>query len=141
MTTAKKYFGIWEKYEDVVDSLANTGYSNSQEQDRKNWRENNPNFPTDKEILWAAYDYEDYSGSATIFFKKNGKLMEYGGSHCSCNGLEEDAFSATETSWEALAMRNPDGSLYGYGAHDSEAIEAIKALVDKNEKKPKKGTK
>lgn len=40
------------------------------------------------EILAAAYTYEDYSGSAYVLFRKDGKLFAVNGGHCSCFGLE-----------------------------------------------------
>ena len=76
-----------------------------------------------------------------MFFTKKGKLYEYGGSHCSCNGLEDSTVSAGETSWEALAMRNPDGQRWGHGNHSAEAQNALVALVKKNAKPPKKAKK
>lgn len=41
-------------------------------------------------ILGACYTYEDYSGSAAVFFfdKATRKFYEVHGSHCSCYGLE-----------------------------------------------------
>ena len=54
------------------------------------------------EILLASYTYEDYSGSAYVLFRKDGKLWEVHGSHCSCYGLEEDQWDPEETSLEHL---------------------------------------
>ena len=56
-------------------------------------------------ILFAAYRYEDYSGSALVIYSKDGKLYEVNGSHCSCYGLE-DQWQPEETSIEALKMRD-----------------------------------
>lgn len=39
-------------------------------------------------ILFAWYEYEDYSGVAFVLFRQNRKLYEVYGSHCSCYGLE-----------------------------------------------------
>jgi len=62
-------------------------------------------------IIFAAYTYEDYSGSALVLFMKDGKLYEVNGSHCSCNGLEGQ-WQPEETFLEALKMRNV--SSYGF---------------------------
>lgn len=62
-------------------------------------------------IVFAAYKYEDYSGSALVLFMKDGKLYEVNGSHCSCYGLEGQ-WSPEETFIEALKMR--DVSSYGF---------------------------
>ncbi len=40
------------------------------------------------EILFAEYNRYDHEGDAWVIFKKDNKLYEVGGSHCSCNGLE-----------------------------------------------------
>lgn len=53
------------------------------------------------EVLFASYTYENYSGSATVIFRRDGKLYEAHGSHCSCYGLE-DQWSPEETFLEAL---------------------------------------
>jgi len=44
----------------------------------------------DKQIIYAFYEYEDYSGSATVFFYNNlnDTFYEVHGGHCSCYGLE-----------------------------------------------------
>lgn len=60
-------------------------------------------------VLYADYTYEDYSGSATVIFEKDGKLFEVNGSHCSCYGLEGQ-WEPEETTWQAIAMRT-DGEL------------------------------
>lgn len=53
------------------------------------------------EILLASYTYEDYSGSAFVLFRKDGKLFEVNGSHCSCFGLSESDYSGDTTSqWQ-----------------------------------------
>ena len=53
------------------------------------------------EILHADYTYEDYSGDAWVLFKKDGKLYEVNGSHCSCYGLSECNYVGnTTTQWQ-----------------------------------------
>lgn len=44
--------------------------------------------PTTERILIAEYEPGDYSGSAAVFFEKDGEFYELYGSHCSCYGLE-----------------------------------------------------
>jgi hypothetical protein len=55
------------------------------------------------DIIYAGYTYEDYSGSALVVFKKDGKLYENNDGHCSCYGLED--WRPEETSLDALKMR------------------------------------
>jgi hypothetical protein len=71
----------------------------------------NADFPKASEILYAEYETADYKGNAFVLFKQNGKLYEVSGSHCSCYGLEGQ-WKPEETSWEALAIREPSN----YGA-------------------------
>lgn len=40
-------------------------------------------------IVFAAYETEDYDGSANVIFVKDGKFYLVYGAHCSCHGLEE----------------------------------------------------
>ncbi len=56
--------------------------------------------------LYAFYDYQDYSGEAFLVFEntKTGELFEVNGSHCSCNGLEEQ-FALEKTALDSIKMR------------------------------------
>lgn len=55
----------------------------------------------DVNILFAAYRYEDYYGSAYAIFEKDGKIYDVVGSHCSCYGLEGQ-WEPNETTAEAI---------------------------------------
>jgi hypothetical protein len=55
-------------------------------------------------ILLASYVYEEWEGDAFILFRKDGKLFEVNGSHCSCYGLEGQ-WEPEETSVESLRKR------------------------------------
>lgn len=70
-------------------------------------------------ILFAWYEYEDYSGSAFVLFRYKRKLYEVNGSHCSCYGLE-DQWEPEETSVEAVLKRKH------YGVNPK----TVKALVE-----------
>ena len=62
-------------------------------------------FPRDDQIIVAAYEYEDYSGSAWVLFRgDDGELYEVNGGHCSCNGLEGQ-WEPERTSIEAIRLR------------------------------------
>ncbi len=56
------------------------------------------------DILYASYDMPPYEGYAHVIFRKEGKLYEVNGSHCSCYGLEEQ-WEPEETTVEALLFR------------------------------------
>jgi len=77
------------------------------------------------DVLFAYYNYEDYSGSAFVVFMLNGLLFEVHGSHCSCYGLE-DQWAPEETSWEALRMFQ---HFHYNDGEDSEPKKVWEALV------------
>lgn len=62
------------------------------------------------EVLLASYAYECYEGDAFVLFRKDGKLYEVNGGHCSCYGLEGQ-WSPEETTIEALEHRLKEGNL------------------------------
>jgi hypothetical protein len=83
-----------------------------------------PTDALDDAIVYLAwYGYGNYEGSSLVVFKKDGKLYEVNGSHCSCNGLEGQ-WEPEETSWAALDMRD----LPGYDGAEG-AMEILKNLV------------
>lgn len=51
----------------------------------------------DVNILFATYNYEDWTGDAFVILEKDEKLFEVHAGHCSCYGLE-DQFILEETS-------------------------------------------
>jgi hypothetical protein len=55
-------------------------------------------------VLFASYEYEDYSGYALVLYSQNEKLYEVNGSHCSCYGLEGQ-WEPEETNVSALKLR------------------------------------
>lgn len=76
------------------------------------------------EVLLASYSYENYGGDAFVLFRKDGKLYEVNGGHCSCYELEGQ-WSPEETTVEALAHRVESGSL---GKGDCDGNEFAKEL-------------
>ena len=58
----------------------------------------------DEEVLVASYATPSYEGDAFILFRRDGKLYEVNGSHCSCYGLEGQ-WRPEEAAWEELAVR------------------------------------
>lgn len=103
-----EYYDIWSSRADVVNDYGN-------------------NTPSEDELVYAGYTYEDYSGNAIVVFVRDGKWYENHDGHCSCYGLEN--WSPEETTPEAILMRPADGwptftilslsPLYAHnGAHD-----------------------
>ncbi len=68
------------------------------------------------EILLASYGTPDYEGYAFVLFRRDGRLYEVNGSHCSCYELEGQ-WEPEETTAEALLHRVQHGEL-GKGAWD-----------------------
>ena len=82
-----KFFGLFSNEEDIV---SNFGISSSE--------------LNGVEIIYAQYDCEYYEGYAFVLFRKDGKLYEVNGSHCSCFGLE-DCWQPEETTLAAMLAR------------------------------------
>ena len=83
----------------------------------------------DGTVIFAAYEYEDYSGSAEVIFIHDGKFYMVQGGHCSCNGLEEQ--------WEPVEMPidglrrivgQGSGMLSKFRAGLFEALEMVESL-------------
>lgn len=61
------------------------------------------------DILLASYTLEFYDGAAFVLFRRDGKLFEVHGGHCSCYGLENQ-WEPEETTAEAIRHRLEKGS-------------------------------
>lgn len=89
--------------------------------------------PEDLEILYAHYDYEDYSGAAFVLCKQNGILYDVYGSHCSCYGLE-DQWDIKPTSVDFLLSQIEKGYYtceIGSGRNELKTIlESIKNQIN-----------
>lgn len=81
------------------------------------------------EVLFATYDYENYSGAArVIYLDPDGDMYEAEASHCSCYGLEGQ-WSPGPVTQEALAMRPDPTKPTKYGSfYDDMSTEARAAL-------------
>lgn len=79
-------------------------------------------------VLLAYYEVDGYEGDAFVIYKKNGKLYEVNGSHCSCYGLERQ-WEPSEVTYEELIKRMDDGNLgCDYNGHDKFAKELRKVV-------------
>lgn len=84
----------------------------------------------DIEILLAWYGYGDYEGDAFVLFRKDGKLYEVNGGHCSCNGLEGQ-WDPEETSIEALRFQLDKGTRFSdYYDGYQQAKEELTAVLE-----------
>jgi hypothetical protein len=83
------------------------------------------------EILLASYGHYSYKGYAFVLFRRDGKLWEINGSHCSCYGLEGQ-WEPEETTVESLRHRLNEGTLgtseYDGGPFSVEMREVLDGL-------------
>jgi hypothetical protein len=81
-------------------------------------------------VIYAWYEYEDYSGSAEVIFLHDGKIFTVSGGHCSCNGLE-DQWEPIEMPLAALKKIAEDGQgAYSDGIRNAlEVLEEYDGLV------------
>jgi hypothetical protein len=81
------------------------------------------------EILLASYGTPSYEGYAFVLFRRDGKLYEVNGSHCSCYQLEGQ-WEPEETTVDALRHRVGEGEL-GKGGWDENpfAAELLQVLA------------
>lgn len=121
-----KYFGGWDSRENVLRSFFPAPYDWDDEPVKYPAPDD---FPTDEEILFAWYDYEDYSGKALVVYERDGKLYEVNGSHCSCYALEGQ-WEPEETDAQSLGMRCVRDEEYsGYGpSMDDAAVACYREL-------------
>lgn len=81
------------------------------------------------EVLFAWYTGWCYEGEAAVVFRKDGKLYEVHGSHCSCYGLEGQ-WEPEETSVEALKYRFENGNFGYFFDQNSELKDAFSAMLN-----------
>lgn len=83
----------------------------------------------DGTVIFAAYEYEDYSGSAEVIYIHEGKFYMVQGAHCSCYGLE-DQWEPIEMPLDGLRRIVGDGSgmLSKFRVGLLEALEMVETL-------------
>jgi hypothetical protein len=79
------------------------------------------------EVLLASYNQECYEGSAFVLYRKDGKLYEVNGSHCSCFGLEGQ-WEPEETSIDALRKREWGYVLAGCEDELNKLLDSLKEI-------------
>jgi len=129
MENEVRIFGRWSGYGDMRDDWfsRNYNYETSEYGSAVYPRA----FPQEDELLFASYGGGSYEGDATMIWKRDGKLYECHGSHCSCYGLEGQ-FEAEETNVGTLAAKgkkDPDSYYYFLSDHDQEAYDAYWKMV------------
>lgn len=120
--TAGVFLNNWKDCtsDDVFVDFDGSRWSNYREPDSVPVSEK-PEFKGAK-ILLASYGTPSYEGYAFVLFKRDGKLWEVNGSHCSCYGLE-DQWKPEETTTAALRHRVIEGRL-GKGGWDENPFAA-----------------
>lgn len=84
-TKASRYNGFFLDYASMVEQWPGSGAI------------------ADEDVVYAEYDYEDYSGNAWCVYRRDGKIFEVHDGHCSCYGL--DTWEPEETTLAAIEMR------------------------------------
>ena len=92
----------------------------------------------DVEVLLASYSYENYSGDAFVLFRRDGKLYEVNGTHCSCYGLGQQSIAGERgTQWEpeettlaALLHRLDNGSLGNEEYSENKFANELREVLD-----------
>ena len=79
------------------------------------------------DVVLAAYWTGSYEGDALVIFRKDGKLFEVHGSHCSCFGLAGQ-WEPEEVDPEVLLGRLDRAGEYAYGAEGAFKDDIRKAL-------------
>lgn len=124
----KTIFGRWGSYDEMIKDFKHYDWS-----DNPTPQVLKEPVPLESEVLFASYGGGSYDGDATVIFRKDVKLYEVHGGHCSCNGLE-DQWEPAETSVGALALRGKKTDEdYGYHFlhdHDAESYDAYWKLVE-----------
>jgi len=67
-----------------VASEFHSGYAHNDDERAKALKA----IPEPEEVIFAGYEYEDYSGNAEVFYRNGDKYYWVSGGHCSCYGLE-----------------------------------------------------
>lgn len=109
-----RYFGMFKEVEDVMANFGEAAAADLNE----------------SVVIAAYYDIDGYDGSAMVVYRKEGKLFEVHGSHCSCYGLE-DQWKPEEISYEALydrLLKTQESQVERFGDDFNSAL--MKGLVD-----------
>lgn len=81
-----------------------------------------------RNILFASYGQDNYSGDAFVLFEEDGKLYEVNGGHCSCYGLEGQ-WDAEIVVLEELKNRLEKGTFGTDDYSDNEFAEELKLFL------------
>ncbi len=123
----QKIFGRWSSFTDMIDDFY--AYDSREDKDREPLKDE----PTEDELLFASYGGGSYEGDAFVLFRKDGKLYEVTGSHCSCYGLEGQwaPEATTVEALEARGKKEAGSSWYFLSEHDGDAYVAYWNLIER----------
>ncbi len=124
MAGRQKYFGNWSTYHAVLESFFPRQWSWNDDYTKRHFvkRDVPADFPTPREVVFAAYD-NDNEGSAIVIYRRKRKLYEVNASHCSCYGLSEPgSWRVEQTSVAALKIRRLSS------LHGSDSVAAFRKL-------------
>lgn len=81
--------------------------------------------PEPAQVIFADYEYENYSGSADVLFRDGDNFVYASGSHCSCYGLEGQWEPETYAPDELLGQ--VERAKYGFFKDHADLIRAAVA--------------
>lgn len=84
-----------------------------------------PGALTGAEVLVATYSLSGYDGSTYVLFRRDGKLFEVHGGHCSCYGLEGQ-WTPEEVTPQEILFRMDKGT---WGEGDGAVADSIRAAI------------
>ncbi len=83
-------------------------------------------------IIFAAFTGDTYEGYAFVLFKRDGKLYEVNGSHCSCSGFE-DQWDPEEALIAELRHRMDEGRLGEDHFYGDNFADELREVLDRYE--------
>jgi hypothetical protein len=103
-----------------------------------NWGDVQNNFDMSEpepDVLFAAYEYENYSGEALVLFKRDGDLWMVEAGHCSCYGLEEmwDPEQATPQQLRHMVNASHDEWLWPIMSRHKQALLKVCDLLESSQ--------
>ena len=101
------YLHEWSSFEEMCRDFDGTRWGSYKEDPAP--AHEHPRFQG-VEVLLASYGTGNYEGDAFVLFRRDGKLYEVNGGHCSCYGLEGQ-WDPEETTIEALEHRLDKGNV------------------------------
>lgn len=127
----KRIYGRWESLDGLREDFGEYSYVSAKTESP---------VPDDLDVVFAAYGGGSYNGSAVVVFRRDGKLWEVHGSHCSCMGLEHQ-WKPEEATVESLRKTVTEKVCGKWSDYDLDARMAWPVILQELESTgPRQGT-